>query len=74
MAGYSEIGAPFEIIYTCNCGWLDRGHSFTGSSRPLVGVPNLWRSIVAEDGLPEFWNRRPAHVVSYRQDAVKKVT
>jgi hypothetical protein len=73
VADYASIGEKFGIIYTCNCGWLDRGHSYTGSARPPVGTDNLWKSIFNETGLPDTLGRLPAYVVSYRQDAVKKV-
>jgi hypothetical protein len=73
MADYTQIGGKFGIIYTCNCGWLDRGHSHTGSSRPLVGTDNLWKSILTEDGMPDTLSKFPSFVVVYRQDAVKKV-
>ena len=44
MAAYASIGEKFGIIYTCNCGWLNWGHSYPGSSRPPVGTANLWNS------------------------------
>ena len=73
MADYGSIGEKFGIIYTCNCGWLDRGHSYPGSSRPPVGTANLWNSILAERGSADTLGGRPAYVMAYRQDAVKKV-
>ncbi len=74
MADYNEIGKPFGLIYTCNCGWLDRGHSSTKATRPNIGVPSLWDKLVTERGFSETVDgRRPGFVVSYAQDAVKKV-
>jgi len=72
VADYASIGEKFGIIYTCNCGSLDRGHSYTGSSRPPVGTDNLWNNILGERGTATLLGNRPAYVVAYRQDAVKK--
>lgn len=73
MADYASIGEKFGIIYTCNCGWLDRAHSYSAPvRRPWVGAESLWRSLQIEDGMPERLGRRQAFVVGYRQDAVKK--
>jgi hypothetical protein len=72
MAEYNAIGEPFGLIYTCNCGWLDRGHASTRSTRPDVGVPSLWNALQLEDGLSDTLDgRREAFLVRYRQDAVK---
>ena len=73
MADYASIGAKFGIIYSCNCGWLDRGHSSTRSSRPTVGTDWLWNSLLSERGPSESLKKQPAYVLSYRQDAVKSV-
>lgn len=34
-----------DLIYTCNCGWLDLDHVRDNSSRPFIGARNLWRQI-----------------------------
>jgi hypothetical protein len=73
MAGYASIGEKFGIIYTCNCGWLDRGHSSTRSSRAMVGTDWLWNSLLGERGPSDTLKGRPAYILSYRQDAVKQV-
>jgi len=73
MADYSKIGEDFGIIYTCNCGWLDRAHSYPDSKCAGMGVANLWKRIQNEDGGNEVMGRHPAYVLSYRQDAVKKI-
>ena len=73
MADYASIGENFGIIYSCNCGWLDRGHSHTRSSRPPVGTDLLWNNVLAERGPADKLNGGSAYVLAYRQDAVKKV-
>lgn len=73
MANVNEIGGKFGIIYTCNCGWLDRAHSHPWSKRPDMGVASFWNRIVHEKGPDAQLNRSPAYVVGYRQDAVKRV-
>ena len=64
MAKFTDIGGKFGIIYTCNCGWLDRGHLHTTSSRPGVGTASLWNSLVSEQGVSATLDKRPADVVS----------
>jgi hypothetical protein len=76
MGGFNTIGEKYGIIYTCNCGWFDRGHAYTAPSlRPHVGAANLWNSILKEDGPPEVIGRvpMPGFVVTYRQEARQKI-
>jgi len=76
MSDFSSIGQDRGIIHTCNCGWFDRGHAFLApSKRPTVGPFHLWNRLLKEDGPPEVIGRvhMPGFVVTYRQDAVKKV-
>jgi hypothetical protein len=76
MGDFNTIGQDRGIIYTCNCGWFDRGHAFTApSKRSYVGPFHLWNSLLKEDGPPHVIGRVPipAFLVTYRQDAVKKV-
>jgi hypothetical protein len=76
MGDFNTIGQDRGIIYTCNCGWFDRGHAFTApSKRSSVGPFRLWNSLLKEDGPPHVIGRVPipAFVVTYRQDAVKKL-
>jgi hypothetical protein len=74
VADYSSIGEKFGIIYTCNCGWLDRAHSYPAATkRTWVGLDTLWNNISLERGTDETLHRQPAYVIGYRQDAVKKL-
>ena len=71
MPTRADIGAQFGIIYTCNCGWLDRGHSLAKSSRSGIGPAALLKSVLVEQGPRDTLNDRPAFRVTYRQDAVR---
>ena len=74
--GLSSIGQDRGIIYTCHCGWFDRGHAFVSpSKRAHVGPFQLWNSLLKEDGPPQVIGRTPmpGFVVTYRQDAAKKI-
>jgi len=73
VADYSSIGKNFGLIYTCNCGWFDRGHSHPESKRPGMGTANLWKTILQERGMPDVRNRRQGYVFSYRQDAIRTI-
>jgi len=76
MGDFNSIGQDRGIIYTCNCGWFDRGHAFIApSKRANVGPFHLWNSLLKEDGPSAVIGRvpMPGFVVTYRQDAIKKV-
>ncbi len=32
-----------KLVYTCNCGWIDKNHAFTSSDTPYVGANKLWQ-------------------------------
>jgi len=34
-----------DLIYTCNCGWIDLNHVRDNASREFVVAKNLWRQI-----------------------------
>jgi hypothetical protein len=72
VATDTQIGDRHGIIYTCNCGWLDRGHASTRSSRPPVGTDWLWNSLLGERGPSDTLKGRPAYILAYRQDAFKE--
>lgn len=64
MANYNDIGTKWGIIYTCNCGWLDRAHSYaTPNPDKTIGAANLWMNLLKEDGPPESINKAPGFVV-----------
>jgi hypothetical protein len=67
------IGKKFGVIYTCNCGWLDRAHSYPFSSRPGVGVDSLIKTIAYERGMQDTIRNQSGFVVAYGQDAVKSL-
>lgn len=63
-----------RLIYTCNCGWVDKGHAALGiysrpRSDPSVGVVNLWKQIKSESiQTSDTINGRPCFHVHYRQE------
>ncbi len=40
MTNRSDIRT--KLIYTCNCGWIDKRHAFAKSKTPFVGANQLW--------------------------------
>ena len=69
MSSREDIGRG-RLVYTCRCGWIDRNHSSTTTSRPFVGANNLWNQIVNETGRrSRFPGDQNGFRVSYRQDA-----
>lgn len=38
------------LVYTCNCGWIDKSHAVKTSNRPNVGAGSLWKQIKEETG------------------------
>lgn len=68
MTARSDI--PNRLIYTCNCGWIDKGHADTRSPRPHVGASSLWQQIRTQSGTETSWPY-PGHLVVYRQDMLR---
>lgn len=68
MTTRSDI--PNRLIYTCNCGWVDKGHANARSTRPHVGVQSLWQQITSQAGAKTKWPFK-GYQVLYRQDMLK---
>lgn len=60
-----------KIVYTCNCGWIDKTHAFTDTKRTehYIGVKNLWSQILNETGTQSNSPNEQGFKVIYRQDA-----
>lgn len=61
---------PDRLIYTCNCGWVDKGHANSKSPRPHVGAASLWQQITSKSGAKTKWPFEGYQVI-YRQDMMK---
>lgn len=59
------------LVYTCNCGWLDTGHSDSRSRRPHVGAQSLWNQILNETGKNSLLTQENGFKVTYRQEMTK---
>jgi hypothetical protein len=59
------------LVYTCNCGWLDRGHADSTSRRPNVGAQSLWSQITTESGTASGMTGQSGFKVTYTQDMKK---
>jgi hypothetical protein len=59
------------LVYTCNCGWLDRGHADSRSRRPHVGAESLWEQMTKESGLASKKAGSTGFKVTYTQDMRK---
>ncbi|MDD3005440.1 hypothetical protein [Flavobacterium sp.] len=57
------------IVYTCNCGWIDRTHAFMESNRPNISADKLWKQIKNETGTKSNSPNESGFLVIYRQDA-----
>jgi hypothetical protein len=68
MATRKDI--PGRLIYTCNCGWVDKGHADAKSTRPHVGVQSLWQQIRSKSGIRTRWPFE-GYLVVYKQDMWK---
>ena len=68
MTTRSDI--PNRLIYTCNCGWVDKGHANSKSTRPHYGVESLWRQIQNKSGTRTSWPFK-GYLVVYGQDMRK---
>lgn len=60
-----------KYSYTCNCGWIDKSHfkTTTTRSRIDIGATNLWKQIKNEIGQKSVWKN--GFRVVYTQDVVK---
>lgn len=67
MSVKSDI--PERLIYTCNCGWVDKSHADPVSKRPFFGAISLWTQILKETGKKS--KLQPGTSVIYAQDASK---
>ena len=56
------------LVYTCNCGWVDKNHALKTSTRPFVGAKNLWDQVKGETGVNSKNVGEKWFKVSYRQD------
>ena len=68
MTARSDI--PGRLIYTCNCGWVDKGHANSASTRPHIGAQSLWSEIRSKSGARTKWPFE-GYLVEYRQDMMK---
>jgi len=59
-----------RLGYTCNCGWIDKGHAKAGPSPdPMRGIYNLWHQLTTEKYHTEFTlNGRSCFLVQSRQE------
>ncbi|MCC6394609.1 MAG: hypothetical protein IT167_28695 [Bryobacterales bacterium] len=59
-----------RLVYTCNCGWIDKGHA-SGKSpgRPYIGAEYLWDQILHERGMKS--EQGGGFKLSYAQDMKK---
>lgn len=65
MSVKSDI--PERLIYTCNCGWVDKSHANPASKRLFFGAISLWSQILKETGQKS--KMQPGTSVTYAQDA-----
>ena len=65
-----RIDIPKRLIYTCNCGSVDKAHLRDPQAREYVGAKNLWKQIKRETGISEghFPNGDKGFVTLYKQD------
>jgi hypothetical protein len=61
---------PDRLIYTCNCGWVDKGHANAKSPRPHLGAQSLWQQITSKSGTRTKWPFEGYQVI-YRQEMGK---
>jgi hypothetical protein len=66
---YIEAIHKGDILYSCNCGWIDTKHAFTQSIRGLfnIGLDNLWKQVLFETPIKSVW--KDGYKVTYTQDA-----
>lgn len=62
-----------RLVYSCNCGWIDKGHAGIGPFRVTntditQGADNLWKQIKSEmHSTSDTINGKPCFRVHYRQ-------
>ena len=57
-----------RLIYTCNCGWIDKGHVGVVNKDPHIGAINLWKQVTTERYTTrDTINRKPCFRVHYKQ-------
>lgn len=59
-----------RLGYTCNCGWIDKGHAKTGANPdPIRGIYNLWNQLTTEKFTTDFTiNGKASFLVQSRQE------
>ncbi len=62
-----------RLVYTCRCGWIDKGHARPDSTRPFVGAKNLWHQIMSETGKKSRRRGKTGFKVTYVQDMGKSL-
>lgn len=58
-----------RLVYTCNCGWVDKGHANSKATRPHVGAASLWDQLTREQGMKS--EAEDGYLVMYTQDMGK---
>ena len=66
MSNRSDI--PKRLIYTCKCGWVDKGHANPKSFRPYQGAESLWQQLKSEKGQASKKSNVRGFKVIYRQE------
>ena len=78
MTDRSDIDT--RLVYSCNCGWIDKGHATIGRFRspnadPAVGAINLWKQMKGESyPTNDTINGSPCFRVIYKQSMGTKVS
>lgn len=69
-----------RLVYSCNCGWIDKGHASIGrlfrkrDVDPRAGAFNLWDQIKNEsNSTQDTINGQPCFRVIYKQSMARKV-
>lgn len=68
MSGRKDVESG-RLVYTCNCGWVDKGHANPSSTRQNVGAESLWKQIKDETGVVS--RQGGGFKVTYTQDMRK---
>lgn len=68
----SRDDIPDRLIYSCNCGWIDKGHANSRSTRPNVGAQSLWQQVVNKTGTRTRWPFA-GYLVEYQQDMMSRI-
>lgn len=70
MTTFNDI-ANGRLIYTCRCGWVDKGHANPKSAHPDEGAKNLLDNVLYERGTRSLGYRGPGFIVRYQQSMRK---